>query len=134
MRWGRIMCFHSVSRVAMSVVVVLALCGSLLALSKEDVYYGNYRQYKKAAEVNAKKVFMVIPAYKEIIEKDIDKDSALYLIKLAEANKAFLKAVSKYAKDNGYDLVCEEGILDNATSATDEVIKIIREGIKKATR
>ena len=115
-------------------VVVFALCGSLLALSKEDVYYGNYRQYKKAAEVNAKKVFMVIPAYKEIIEKNVDKDSALYLIKLAEANKAFLKAVTKYAKDNGYDLVCEEGALDNAASATDEVIKIAKENAKEATR
>ncbi|MHC4713742.1 MAG: hypothetical protein ACYTAN_10810 [Planctomycetota bacterium] len=96
-------------------------------LSKEEVYYGNHRQYKKAAEVNAKKVFVNIPAYKEIIDKDIDEDSALYLIKLAEANRIFLEAVKEFAKDKGYDLICEEGALEDAPCVTAEVVKIVKD-------
>lgn len=114
-----------------SFALVLVLSSGLFALSKEEVYYGNYRQYKKPAEVNAKKVFLAIPAYKEIIEKNIEEDSALYLIKLAEANKVFSKAVAEYAKDNGYDLVCEEDALDNAEDATDDVIKIVKKNSKQ---
>ena len=121
----------TISRVTASALVLAVLGSAIGALTKEQVYYGNYRKYKKPAELNAKKVFMVIPAYKEIIEKNIEEDSALYLAKLAKANKTFLACVKEYAKDKGYDLVCEEGALDNATSVTDEVIKLVK---KKTTK
>ena len=121
--------FVTFYRAAVISAVFLALCGAASALSKEEVYHGNHRKYKKPAEVNAKKVFAVIPAYKEIVEKDIKEDSALYLIKLAEANKLFLKCVKEYAEDKGYDLVCEEGALEDATSVTDDVIKLVKEKI-----
>ena len=112
------------------VIMALVIIGSLVsvghALSKEDVYYGKPRRFKKAAEVNAKKVFMAIPAYREIIDKNIEKDSARYVMKLEEANKVFHEAISRYAEENEYDLVCEEGRLEGAHNATDEVVEIIK--------
>jgi len=112
----------------MSALAALCLlCAPVLALSTDEVYYGNRRQFKKPASVNAKKVFMAIPAYKDIVEKNIEEDSALYLKKLAEANKLFLKVLKKFAQDNGYDLICEEGALDDAPVVTDEVVKLVRE-------
>ena len=109
--------------VALSALAVLA--GAALALSTEEVYYGNARRYENPVEINAKKVFMAIPAYKEIVDKQIDTTSAVYLGKLEEANKAFAAAVASYAQDNGYDLVCEEGRIKNAPNGTEDVIKLI---------
>jgi hypothetical protein len=106
---------------------VLAVSAAAFALDKESVYYGNHRKYKKPAEVNAKKVFVVIPEYKEIVDKGIEKDSALYLLKLSAANKTFLKALKKYAKENEIDMICEEGSLEEAPGITDEIVKVIKE-------
>lgn len=112
-------------------VFALTAVAAVAGLSKDDVYYGNHRKFKRPAEVNAKKVFMAIPSYKEIVEKDIKKDSALYIAKLSKANKVFLKAVKKYAEANKFDLVCEEGALKKAHNATDDVVKIVKQMTKE---
>ena len=109
------------------------LCGlalsvtALAAISAENVYYGNQNKYKKPVEINAKKVFAVIPAYKEIVDKKIPADSALYMVKLDEANKVFAKVLKSFAADNKYDLVCEEGSVKDAPNATDDVVKLVKE-------
>jgi hypothetical protein len=120
-----------VMRAAIAAVIVLGAATAALALSKTDVYYGNARRYSKPAEVNAKKVFMAIPAYREIVEKNIEKDSALYIIKLTEANKVFREVIAAYAKDNSYDMVCEEGKAEGARNVTDDVVKVLKERDKK---
>jgi hypothetical protein len=107
--------------------ISVSLSATAWALSKDDVYYGNLKKYSRPAEVNAKKVFKVIPAYKEIIDKNIPTDSAQYLVKLEEANKVFKKIIASYAEDNKYDLVCEEATLANATNITDEIVKLAKE-------
>ncbi len=117
--------------VALALAVVLLASAAACALTKEDVYYGNGRRYARPAEVNARKVFMAIPAYKEIVEKSIEKDSALYIIKLNEANKVFREVIKKFAEDNSYDLVCEEGKVEGAYCATDDVIKMVKEAHDK---
>jgi hypothetical protein len=104
---------------------MLSTC--VFALSRDEVYYGNRRQFKKAAAINAKKVFMAIPAYRAIVDNGIEEDSALYLKKLAEANKVFLKVLKEFAQDNDYDLICEDGALDDAPVVTDEVVKLVKE-------
>jgi hypothetical protein len=111
--------------------IILGVAVAAFALHKEDVYFGNYQRYSKPAEVNAKKVFMVIPPYREIVEKNIEKDSALYIIKLGEANKIFSEVLSTYAKDNSFDLICEEGKVEGARNVTDDVVKIIKDREKK---
>ena len=115
------------------VAVVLAglacgvACAAAAVLSKEHVYYGDAQQYSKPAEICARTVFMAIPEYKEIVEKDIREDSALYLMKLSEANKTFTKVLGDYAKNNGYDLVCEVGHVEGAPNATEDIVKIIED-------
>ena len=115
-------------RAMLAVCIVAVSFAAALAsttLSSDDVYFGDMRRYSKPAEISARKVFKVIPAYREILEKKITEDSALYLIKLAEANKVFADALSAYAGDNGYDLICQEGHIANAPNVTDEVVKLI---------
>ena len=114
-------------RMAAAMLALLTLASAASALAKEEVYFGNSRRYKRVAEVNARKVFMAIPAYKEIIEKNIDKTSALYLVKLAEANEVFREKIRTFAQSNNYDLVCEEGKVEGAYNATDDIIKAIKE-------
>jgi len=125
------MCLHRPAVFLVCLAALLCVAATAIALTKEDVYYGNIRQYSKVAEVNAKKVFMVIPAYREIIDKNIEKDSALYIIKLNEANKVFREAIAEYAKDNNYDLVCEEGRAEGAKNITDDIVKAIKEKTQK---
>jgi len=118
--------------ILLAAALVLSVLGAgALAVSREDVYYGNHRKYDSAAEVTARKVFAVIPAYKEIAEENIEEDSALYYIKLAEANKIFKKAVGKFAEDEGYDLVCEVGSIEDAPDVTDEVKKVVKKLVEE---
>ena len=116
---------------ALAAAIILGATVTAFALNKADVYLGNYRRYNKPAELNAKKAFMAIPAYREIVEKNIEKDSALYIIKLAEANKVFRDVLAAYAKDNNYDMICEEGKVEGAHNITDDVVKILKEREKR---
>lgn len=113
------------ARILIAVIVAAALAAPALALSKEHVYHGKARRYQSPAEINARKVFMAIPAYREIIDKNIEKDSALYIIKLKEANEIFVKVLARYANEHGYDLVCEEGHVEGAVNITEEIVAII---------
>jgi len=117
---------------ATTAALALLLAASIAsALAKEEIYYGSSRRFSRPAEINARRVFMAIPAYKEIIEKNIDKTSALYLVKLAEANEVFRETIRRFAEANNYDLICEEGKMEGAYNATEDVIKAIK-GDEKA--
>ena len=118
--------FFRAVKVASMLFISLGVAVLAWAIPAEEVYYGSARRYSKAAEVNAKKVFMAIPAYREIIEENIEKDSARYFLKLREANQIFRRTIAKYAKDNGFDLVCEEGNVEGAYNATDDMIELIK--------
>ncbi len=118
--------------ISVALLVLFVGAYAFAALSAEDVYFGDCRHYSRPVEINAKKVFMAIPSYREIVEKSIPANSALYMLKLDEANKTFKRAVKAYAEENMCDLVCEEGRIKGASNITDEVIaKIETENRKK---
>ncbi len=113
--------------ISVAIGILALISAAALALSRSDVYYGNRRQYTNPASVNARAVFTAIPAYREIIERNIDEGSALYLKKLEEANRIFNEAIVSFAESNGYDLICEEGALDDAPLVTDQVVRLVRQ-------
>ncbi len=99
-------------------------------LNKQQVYYGDPKNFSSASVVSAKKIFDEIPAYKQIKDEGLDKNDPRYWILLEKANKVFKKVVKKAAKSGGYDLVAEVGALkgaDEFPNLTAECIDLIEE-------
>jgi hypothetical protein len=90
-----------------------------------DVYYGDSKNWEKAAEVDADKVYAKIDEYKEIVDKGLKTDDPKYEILMCKANKRFRGAVKKAAKNGGYDLVAKLGAVkgvDSVPNLTDDAI------------
>jgi len=79
-----------------------------------DVYFGKKASVDpskkdKVGTVRAKDVYLQIPAYKEIVEKGIDKESAEGNKLMKKATWAFKQAIKKVARASACVLVVEEG-------------------------
>ena len=106
-----------------SCLVVLALFGVFLApgltaadkkkektkpkvtIDEAAIYYGDPAEFKKPAVVDVDRVYMSIPEYKEIIDRDLDKTKPRYLMLMRAASKKFRTALKKAAKSKKYDLI-----------------------------
>jgi len=91
----------------------------------EAVFYGDARDWKKPAEVDASLVYAEIEEYKQIREEKLQASDARYGVLLSKANKRFKCAVRKAAKDGEYDLVAKIGSVkgvDSVPSITSAVI------------
>ena len=104
-------------------LVVLATCGVFLTsgLSAADkkkkktkpkvtidesaIYYGNPADFRKPAVVDVDRVYMSIPEYKEIIDRELDRSKPRYLMLMRTASKKFRAALKKAAKAKKYDLI-----------------------------
>jgi len=80
-------------------------------IDKDKCYLGDPEDFVKPAEVDSQKVFAVIPAYKEILEKGLDPSDARYHILMAEASEVFNVALVKCSEKYGYDLIGEKGAI-----------------------
>ena len=93
-------------------ILVAAFCFPAPAITSPGpakVYYGKLDGAKKPSEVTAKKVFEIIPEYKEIVERELSKDDPEYIALLNKANIKFFDAVRKAAQKSGRDVVVEKG-------------------------
>ena len=95
------------------------------SVDPEAVFYGDARDWKKAAEVDASLVYAEIDEYKQIRDEKLQASDARYGVLLSKANKRFKCAVRKAAKDGEYDLVAKIGSVkgvDSVPSITSAVI------------
>ena len=53
------------------------------------------------------------PEYKEIVKKKIDPGTGKYWIRQGEASNRALRAISNVAAETDYDLIAEQGYLEN---------------------
>lgn len=101
--WGR--------GLALPVVVLVALAVTVTAEVVGNVYFGNPRNYRKPAELEAAKVFQVIPEYQELMRQKLENSDPRYWSLMDKANTRFIRALVGVAKKYGYDLVGEKGFL-----------------------
>jgi hypothetical protein len=95
------------------------------SVDPEAVFYGDARDWKKPAEVDASLVYAEIAEYKQIREEKLQASDARYGVLLSKANKRFKCAVRKAAKDGEYDLVAKIGSVkgvDSVPAITSAVI------------
>lgn len=91
------------------------------------VYYGDADQeYSTPGQVSCAEIFVEIPEYQKILEKNLDTGSGEYWTLLRKANDRFQNAVRKTAKRHNLDLICEKGQLA-CVDYTDEVKAIVAE-------
>jgi len=128
--------------IVMTMVVILAFGpASLLAdqdsetrINRDKLYHGDPDDFTKAGCIAADKVYLLIPAYAEIVDKGLTQDDPEYWILMNKANEVFKRALSKTEDDHEYDLIGELGsIVINGKKAPDitaKVKKIVRELVK----
>ena len=78
------------------------------------IYFGDKASFDpedggRVATVRAKDVYLKIPAYRRILEEDIDKDSAQGKKLIKEATTCFGKGVKVASRNGRFVLVVEEG-------------------------
>jgi hypothetical protein len=75
------------------------------------VYFGNPRSYRNPAELEAAKIFQVIPEYQELVRQKLDSSDPRYWSLMDKANTRFIHALVSVAKKYNYDLIGEKGFL-----------------------
>ncbi len=100
-------------RARLPLVLGLFFCLGLIyaEIDEDKCYLGDPNNFVKPAEVDSRKVFAVIPAYKEIQEENLDLRDARYHILMAEASEVFNAALMKCSEKYGYDLIGEKGAI-----------------------
>jgi hypothetical protein len=101
--WGAGAVLSAVVLVAMAVTVAAEVVGT--------VYFGNPRNYRNPAELEAAKVFQVIPEYQELVRQKLDNSDPRYWSLMDRANTRFIRALVSVAKKYSYDLIGEKGFL-----------------------
>ena len=82
-------------------------------IDASQIYYGSPSSFDNAAEVDIETVIAATPEYKEIVKKKIDPGTGKYWILQGEASNRALRAISNVAAETDYDLIAEQGYLEN---------------------
>ena len=124
----------------MMILVVLGVFSSPLALAKDkkkekakpkvtideaEIYYGDPSEFKKPAVVDVDRIYMSIPEYKEIIDRDMDDSKPRYLMLMRTASKKFRTALKKAAKAKGYDLIGGLGAIKIEGKTVPEITDLV---------
>ena len=75
------------------------------------VYFGNPRNFYAPAELEAARVFRVIPEYQELVRDEVDPSDPRYWSLMDKANTRFIRALVNVAKKYNYDLIGQKGFL-----------------------
>lgn len=109
-------------------ILVVALVGAAMAGAIGKVYFGNPRNYQRPAELEAAKVFQVIPEYEEW--QKLEPSDPRYWTLLDKANTRFIRALVTVARKYGYDLIGEKGFLrgqESEQKVTDITLLVLDE-------
>lgn len=97
------------------------------------VYLGNARLFARPCVIQADRVYLAIPEYKEIREKGLTDKDARYHFLMKRASERFLEAVKVTGRDLDVDLIAEVGAVKAARTGapaiserTDDVISRLR--------
>jgi len=115
-RWGR----GAPSGLIPVVVVLIVIAAAVTAEVVGNVYFGNPRNYRNPAELEAAKVFQVIPEYQDLLRQKLETSDPRYWSLMDKANTRFIRALVSVAKKYNYDLIGEKGFLgrQNVTDIT----------------
>jgi hypothetical protein len=115
-------------------LVLVVTAAAVTADVVGNVYFGNPRNYRNPAELEAAKVFQVIPEYQELLRQKLETSDPRYWSLMDKANTRFIRALVSVAKKYNYDLIGEKGFLgrQNVTDITLVVLDEIQ-GIRPAS-
>jgi len=128
---------------AVLVAVVAAISYTQLAdrREKSNVYYGK-ATFERPACVVYQKLLEATPEYQELTkllgEKQIDRGDPKATSLMSSADDKVRRAISQFAKENGYDYVCELSYWEKKThrgtaagDVTDQIADLIRQAAKQ---
>ena len=103
------------------------------SLDLTRVYWGDYKDFNKAAEVRYEDVIRSTPEYDQIKKKKIERGTGKYWILLSQASDRAIKAVAAVGGETDYDFVTGTGYLEAleppipADDITDDVVAKMEE-------
>ena len=100
-------------------LVVLVVAAAVAASGKGrarttpvgKVYFGNPRNFYSPAELEAAKIFRVIPEYQQLVRDKVDPSDPRYWSLMDKATNRFIRALVNVSKKYDYDLIGEKGFL-----------------------
>ena len=90
-------------------------------LDAQKVYYGNSEAFETPASVKIEDVLKATPEYDEIKKKKIERGTGKYWILVSQAQERSKQAIAEVGKESDYDLICEDGYLDELEPAIPSV-------------
>lgn len=96
-----------------------------VTIDEAEIYFGDPSDFKKPAVVDVDEVYMSIPEYKEIIDRDMDDSKPRYLMLMRAASKKFRTALKKAAKAKGYDLIGGLGAIEIEGKTVPEITDLV---------
>ncbi len=82
-------------------------------IDASQIYYGSASSFENAAEVDIETVIAATPEYQEITKKKLDQGTGKYWILQGQASNRALRAISEVAAETDFDLIAEQGYLEN---------------------
>jgi hypothetical protein len=104
---------------SVAVLVVVLVAGAVAAPGSDrprttpvgKVYFGNPRNFQCPAELEAAKIFRVIPEYQQLVRDKVEPSDPRYWSLMDKATNRFIRALVTVAKKYGYDLIGEKDFL-----------------------
>ena len=126
----------------LAALLVLCPTGLLLGdrnsadkIDKDKIYHGDPEDFTKAGCIAADKIYILIPAYKEIVDKGLTQDDPEYWILMNKANETFKQALEETEDKHEYELIGELGAIvvkgKKAPNITRKVDKIVRQLVNR---
>lgn len=101
-----------------------------IRIRTRDVYFGDYRRFRTAGEIDTQKVFEAITHYRQIKDGGVKKRSGRYWILMRKANQVFREALRKVAHDANLDVIAGKRAIESPAAppadVTAHVIAAIR--------
>jgi hypothetical protein len=96
-----------------------------VTIDESEIYHGDPSDFKKAAVVDVDDVYMSIPEYKEVIDREMKESNPRYLMLMRAASKKFRTALKKAAKAKGYDLIGGLGSIKIEGKTVPEITNLV---------
>jgi hypothetical protein len=108
-----------------------------IRIDPDKLYLGSLEKYSRPAVIDGEQVYRRIPAYREVLERKLDRRDPDYYPCLQRANVVFLRALRQVCRAGGYDLVAERGSLrseEPVPEITEEVLELVEGRKPKAEK
>jgi len=100
-------------------------------VQEEKIYYGDPKNFRNPAVLDAAKIYNEIPAYQKIIQKGLTRNDPEYWPLMQKASNVFVRALKAVCKEKGIDLVGEVSSITCESAAVPEITEAVIAAVRE---